>query len=413
MVGRLLTYGGGILLSLALLVGVLYVAGVIGIPDAGLEDNSWGEVTEEHIGVVTAVWIDNPNPGISTDRIAVDYLLAMNDVRLAEGNHEGLEVPAGNATTEVETDILHQQITEWWVTHIEADEVSDLAIAANVSADLGPASPSPTVTHEDTVETELERMIAESLGEMEGEHELSPVSVSDGVVEEVVEPTVVVEDTDAAWGTVTRNRTEVFLTFEVHNPNAYPLPTPALTGDMVFNGVGVADWQANEVELLDSAYDTTIPPRSTREITFVANLDNDNVTRWFATHVDNEERSDVNVTAQLALDVNGQTRTIPQEEDAVGCSYDVRTNILVDQESALERQDCSLLILTPPDAATLQELGATVDLTGTDWWPTEPTDGTDGTDGTGGTDDTGGEETDGGTDDEEDDPLEDPLDDRI
>ncbi|AXR80071.1 Alcohol dehydrogenase [Natrarchaeobaculum sulfurireducens] len=45
-------------------LGGLFATGALGVPDAGLEDNAWGEVDDERIEVVTAVWIDNPKPAL-------------------------------------------------------------------------------------------------------------------------------------------------------------------------------------------------------------------------------------------------------------------------------------------------------------------------------------------------------------
>ncbi|RKD93685.1 LEA type 2 family protein [Halopiger aswanensis] len=354
-------------------LGGLYAVGAVGLPDAGLADNEWGEVTDERIEVISTVWIDNPNPGIELEDVTLEYDLAMNDVDLANGSVDGVAVPSGNSTTEIRTDLRYERLPSWWVSHVRNDEVSELAADVTAHASLGPLSGSPTYTHEDEIETDLETMIEESLAAHEGEHSLSPVQTGSGPQRELVEPTVEIRDTDAEWGEVTENRTELHLTFEVHNPNAYPLPTPALTGEMEFNEQMVAQWDAHEVELLDAAYDTTIPPRSTREITFVASMDNDDVVSWFATHVDNEEVTDAEMRAQLAMNINGETVTIPEDGDAIRCNYDMRTAIFVDQEAGLEQRGCEVMPWATPDGDAFDDRDGGLDLT--DWNATE-SDGT-------------------------------------
>ena len=361
MIGKLVK----IVLAVAVLSGVglggLYVTGTVGVPDAGLEDNAWGEVDDERIEVVTTVWIDNPNP-VSVDGVDVDYALAMNDVPLADGVAREVSVATGNTTTELRTDLYYENLPAWWVSHVENDEVSDLTVDAEVHAEAGPLSGSPSVSHDEEIETDLEVLIEDSLAETEGEYDLSPVSVG----ADAVEPTVVIEDTDAAWGDVDDERTELHLTYHVHNPNPYPLPTPAFTGDLEFNDRHVAAWDAHEVEVLHGGYDTTIPPGETREITFVAELDNDDVVAWFATHVDNEEVSDAEMTSQLAMNLNGQTVTLPPEGEAFRCSYEMRTTIFVDQDAGLSDQTCEPVPWATPDEDDFEDLGATLELTGSD-----------------------------------------------
>ncbi|WP_255192869.1 Water stress and hypersensitive response domain-containing protein [Natronobeatus ordinarius] len=356
-----------LVVGVAVLLGGLFAAGVLGVPDAGLEDNAWGEVDDERIEVVTTVWIDNPNPGLSAGDAALDYALALNDVRLAEGSKAGIDVPEGNHTTTLHTDLYYERIPVWWVTHIENDEVSDLAVEAQTHVSVGPLSGSPTGTHTDTVETDLEELIADSLTEMEGEHTASPVELDDGPVTETVEPRVVIEDTDAEWGAVTEDETELHATFHVHNPNPYPLATPAFTGDLELNDVPVAAWDAGDAEVLEGPDDAIILPGETEELTFAITLDNDRVAEWFATHVDADERSVVAFTAQLAVSVNGHTVTVPADGEAVRCTYEMQTAIFVDQESGLEREGCALApwLLSGED---LERVGATIDLLETDWW---------------------------------------------
>ncbi|TYT63686.1 LEA type 2 family protein [Natrialba swarupiae] len=358
MLKKVATVGGVVVVCFVVVLGGLFVTGVLGIPDAGLEDNAWGEVDDERIEVLTTVWVDNPNPGLEIDDIHVEYALAMNGVSLADGEATDVTVPSGNSTTELRTDLRYHQLPVWWATHIESGEVSDVGADVTVHADVGPLSGSPSHAHEDEIETELESMIAESLAEMEGEHSLSP-GASD-LSEAALEPRVEIEDTDAAWGDVDEERTEIHLTFDVHNPNAYPLATPVFTGEMVFNDRPVAEWDAHDVDVVGGTSDTHIPPGESREITFVVTLDNDDVVEWFATHVDNEEVTDAEMRAQLAMQINDETVTVPPEGDAIECEYEMTTAIFVDQESDLESEGCTFAPWATPDDSELADHGVVV-----------------------------------------------------
>ncbi|APW97048.1 Water stress and hypersensitive response domain-containing protein [Halobiforma lacisalsi AJ5] len=351
MTGKGATVALALGVCLAAALGGLFAAGVLGVPDAGLEDNAWGEVDDERIEVLTTVWIDNPNPGVELDDLTLEYALAMNGVDLAEGTATDVAVPAGNSTTELRTDLRYERLPDWWVSHVRNDEASALEAGVTAHAEVGPFSGSPSHTYEDEIETDLEPMVAAALAEQEGEYSLSPVATDDGIQREldVVEPTVEIRDTDAEWGTVDDETTELHLTYEVYNPNAYPLATPSLTGEMEFNDRVVGDWQAHEVELLDADRDATIPPRSSRDLTFVVELDNDDVVDWFATHVDAGEVTDAEFRAQLALSVGGETVTIPENGDAIRCDYEMTTAIFVEQEAGLSDGECTLVPWATPN----------------------------------------------------------------
>ncbi|WP_255681774.1 Water stress and hypersensitive response domain-containing protein [Natrinema sp. SYSU A 869] len=292
----------------------------------------------------------------------------MNDVELATGSADDVSVPAGNTTTELRTDLRYQQLPAWWASHVRNGEVSKLAVETTANVDVGPLSGSPSGTYTDEKATDLEMMIEGTLAESEGEHSLSPIGGESDPASRTVEPTVEVRDTSAEWGNVTENRTELFLTFDVYNPNAYSLPTPAFTGEMVFNNVTVAHWEANEVDVRNGASNATIPPQESREITFVAEMDNDDVATWFATHADNEEVTDAEMRAQLAMQINGETRTIPDDEDAVHCEYELRTDIFVEQDAGMERRDCTLAPWAAPDDATVEDRNGTLERTETEQW---------------------------------------------
>ncbi|MEY7849224.1 LEA type 2 family protein [Natrarchaeobius sp. A-rgal3] len=380
MIRKVAAVAAAVVVCLVVVLGGLFATGVLGVPDAGLEDNAWGEVDDERIEVITTVWIDNPNPGLEIDDLDVEYALAMNDVSLADGESADVTVPSGNSTTELRTDLQYHQLPAWWATHIESGEVSDVEADVVVHADVGPLSGSPSHAHEDEIETDLEPMIADALAEMEGEHSLSPGASERS--DTILEPRVEIEDTDAAWGDVDEERTEVHLTFDVHNPNAYPLATPAFTGEMEFNDRLVAEWDAHDVDVVGGTSETHIPPGESREITFVATLDNDDVAEWFATHVDNEELTDAEMRAQLAMQINDHTVTVPPEGEAIECEYEMTTAIFVEQEADLESEGCSFTPWAVPDDAALADHGVLVDengendLVGFD-------DGPNGVDGTG------------------------------
>ncbi len=345
---------------------MLFAAGILGIPDGGLEDNQWGEVEEDRIEVLTTVWVDNPNPfGVGGDT-DVEYEVALQEIELAAGSGTDLGISSGYNELELSTDLRQQRLPEWWASHLNNDEVSDLDVDATVHTSVGPFSGSPSGSHSDEIDTDIEGALDEGFSEFEGEYSAtgSGLRTPDDTA---IEPTVVVEDATTRWGEVTENETEIRLTTTIENPNPYPIPTPAFTGDVEFNNITVADWTASEVELLEADEDATIPPGETEQRTFVVVMDNQNVPDWFGTHVDREEFTEMEIAGQLAFSVSDNQVTIPQEGDGIRCEFDLTTSIFVDQDDGLDRTGCGL---TPIETTTdeLEAAGATLDITQTEWW---------------------------------------------
>lgn len=395
-VGKFLLIG---IVALVALIAVLVVLGVLGVPGAELEDNSWGEVDEERIEVITTITVDNPNPFGIGDDADVEYTVSLEDIQLAEGSGEDVGIDSGESQLEFRTDIRYQRIPAWWSAHLNNDEVSALAVDATVHTSVGPFSGSPSGTYEDEVDTDIEGALDEGFSEFEGEYSAanSGVRAPDGTA---VEPTVEIENATTEWGEVTENRTEILLTLSIHNPNAYPIPTPGFTGKLAMNNITMADWDAGDVEVRNASDDATIPPGETEERVLVVVMDNQNVPPWFASHVEAEEYSFVEITGKLAFSVSGSTVEIPREGDGVRCTFDLHTSIFVEQDEGLERQGCGL---TPLETSQeeLEAAGATLDVTETDWWNNQTDDGplSGGDDGDDGLIDDGNNQTDDGSDD--------------
>jgi LEA14-like dessication related protein len=362
-------------LSLGLAVGgivvvvvVLALLGIVGVPDAGLEDNRWGEVEGQEVNVTTEIGIDNPNPfgfGGSAD---VVYDIELQDVRLAEGQGTGLDVASGQSSENLTTTLFAENLPPWWSSHLNNGEQSRLLASASADVSLGPLSGSYDTNIVDGVVTDIEGALDETSDEFEGEYSLTRSGLA-------VEPSVTVENATTRWGQVTEERTEIVTTISVRNDNPYPIPTPAFAGDIVMNGEDLANWSAGEVQVLDAEGDELvgdeafIPPGETEERTFVAEMDNQNVAVWFPTHVDSQqpesdpgvEFTEMVVTAQLAFEINGERLTIPPGDQAVACEFGLTTAIFVDQDQGTTPQGCSLTPFEQP-RDQLEAAGAVLDL---------------------------------------------------
>lgn len=370
---RLGKFAGIGLVALLVLIGALFALGVLGVPDGGLEDNEWGEVEEDRIEVITTVWVDNPNPfGLGGD-VDVEYDVALEGVHLADGEGSDIDIGSGSNTLTFETDLRQQQLPAWWSAHINNDEVSEVSVDTTVHASLGPLSGSPSTTFTDEVETDIEGALEDGFSEFEGSH--GPVEDDPRVAGVAVTPQVEIEEVTVEWGEVTEERTEFDMTVEIYNPNAYPIPTPGFAGSLEMNDLEMAEWTPEDVEVTQA--DQVIPPQMSEERTYTVEMDNSHIPPWLTSHIDEEqphdrpgeEYSDMVISGQLVMEVSGIEVSIPEEGDGDGiaCANDLYTDIFVDQESGVDHRSCSF---DPIDVTTdqLEAVGATLDLTETDWW---------------------------------------------
>jgi LEA14-like dessication related protein len=363
--GKILALG---LSALVLLVVILFVLGVLGLPETQLEDNRWGAVEDQEVEVITEVGLDNPNPFGFGGQADVSYDVKLESVPLAEGEGSDIGVDSGYNTLNFTTTLFADALPQWWSSHLNNGEVSQVKANATADVSLGPFSGSHETTIEDEVQTDIEGALDESSDEFEGEYSFADSGLS-------LEPSVVVEDATTEWGEVTESETEIVTTVTVTNDNPYPIPTPGFAGGIEMNGESIVDWSAGDVEILDAdgntlvGEETLIPAGETEERTFLADMDNQNVSVWFPSHVDSEqptgdpgvEYTRMVVTAQLAFEINGERFTIPPGGQAVACEFDLTTSIFVDQDDGMNPQGCALTEFEQP-TEQLDEVGAIIDI---------------------------------------------------
>lgn len=341
-----------------------YQQGVIQEPTFGVEDRGdWGQVTEKQANIITTLWIDNPNPvGIDVGGVRATYTLRMNGIRLATGEKQGLSVPPDNSTVQITTTLLQQNIPQWWTTHLKQGETSQLQVNANAYISVGPLTASPPVpTHTDTIKTNITGMTEGALNEMEGRYEGPKIGVARGPVNKTHQPEVVVNETQVEWGEVTPQESPLIVTVTVHNPNDYPLPTPAFTGNVTMNGIETAQWKANEVEVRNAPQDGKLDPHETRNLTFIARIQTQTIDEWLTSHIQRHEQTEFVVNAHLAVTYNDVTFAIPQS-GGLHCRANMTTAILVDDQSNNATfKSCGVgpYNLTAEEATQLQSLSDT------------------------------------------------------
>jgi LEA14-like dessication related protein len=131
-------------------------------------NGSWGyeDLTREQTPIDLSFDVYNPKPwpyAISE----VGYTITMNDATVGEGATRDLPVvPPGSAQTiETRTAIQNENLDEWWVTHLEANQVTELRIDFYMVVDPQTSDqfagtdevriPLDAVDYERTIETDM------------------------------------------------------------------------------------------------------------------------------------------------------------------------------------------------------------------------------------------------------------------
>jgi LEA14-like dessication related protein len=121
---------------------------------------SWGTVTNETTDIDMAFDLYNPNaaPVVITE---LGYEIRMNGVTMGEGATEKSVAiaPGGQETVFATTTLQNTNLDEWWVTHLENDQTTELEVEFYVLVDFsstgGGTVRIPLDTMERTIETDM------------------------------------------------------------------------------------------------------------------------------------------------------------------------------------------------------------------------------------------------------------------
>ncbi|MFD1512092.1 LEA type 2 family protein [Halomarina rubra] len=121
---------------------------------------SWGDVSERRTPIDMSFTVYNPKtvPYAVTE---IGYNITMNDVAVGNGTtDEGYVIPGGTEKTlRATTAIDNQRLDEWWVTHLQNDQQTELQIDFFARIELPSGStirvPLDALTYTKTIETDI------------------------------------------------------------------------------------------------------------------------------------------------------------------------------------------------------------------------------------------------------------------
>lgn len=275
------------LVSGAVLGGAV-ASGMVSVQQPSVQSVSteWGQVTAEGTAIRTTVVVDNPNsfgvPGV----FSVDYAATMNDVVVARGSKKGIELVPGRNTVTLTATVSSQAIAEWWVAHVEDGESSPMTVEATVKGPMGLSRTVPVA--DSTLETDI-------LGALQ--------SSEPRTVEVRGEPFVVLREQRAAWGEVTAEATPLSVSATLENRHDHPIELDGLGYEVRMNDVVVAENETTRA--------TTIAPGETGTLSVTAELRTARIADWWASHVENGERTVMNVSTYGIVERDGERVEVP------------------------------------------------------------------------------------------------------
>ncbi|MFC5970329.1 LEA type 2 family protein [Halomarina salina] len=295
-----------VLLVLVTSVVGAYMLGIVGTPAVTGVENRFGAVDDNETTIHTDLGVSNPNPvGVQLGGASVAYTVWMNDVEMAEGGRDGLDLPRGDSTIGFTTQMDNERIPAWWVSHIRNDERTTVNIDATAhSSTLGRSFDLP---QERTIRTNLIGQFRSTEDrEVNANHRL------------ISDPVLVVRETDARWGNVTERRTPIDMSMTVYNPKTVPYVVTEIGYNVTMNDVRVGNGTTDEVY--------TIPGGTEKTLDATTAIENDRLDEWWVSHLQNDQRTDLRITFHAKVELpNGDTLRVPL--DALTYTRTIETDI--------------------------------------------------------------------------------------
>ncbi|MDX1748462.1 MAG: LEA type 2 family protein, partial [Halobacteriales archaeon] len=120
----------------------------------------WGEVTTQETPLRTAFVVYNPKP-VPYAVTEIGYTIRMNDIVVGEGSTSQLYAipPRSEQTIQASTAIDNPTLDEWWVSHLERNQVTRLHVDFYAVVELPGGQrvrvPLDEIDYEETIETDI------------------------------------------------------------------------------------------------------------------------------------------------------------------------------------------------------------------------------------------------------------------
>lgn len=256
-------------------------------PELRAMESEFGAVTDEQTAVRSHLVVYNPNDESLPGAAEVTYTIRMNDVTMARGAKAGVGLDPGRNELDLTADLDNAKIPAWWVTHVNNGEQTRLSIVPGVSVTGVPIG-SDLPARNRTIVTDLLSTFSRD--------EPRTVTLND-------RPLMTVSNQTARWGEADRERTPIVVTSHIENTHDEPVRLDGTEYRIEMNGVVVGNGTTDEGFVLDPGASTTYTVRPA--------IDTPRMQAWWASHVQNDERTRLSVEVYGVVEQDGERTRVP------------------------------------------------------------------------------------------------------
>ncbi len=255
-------------------------------------NNEWGEVDQKKTEIRSSIYINNPNPiGIPFASIEIKGEILMNNVVMGAMNKSDVDIEAGNNNIELVSNIHNDKIPEWFVSHVDSGEYTDIRISPEVTlktflTDFGIQMPDQT----SSLQTSF----------LSGFTEIQKDKITDPATDKVL---LTIENVEAEWGEVTEEKSQINAEVTVENPNPFPINLNQLSYQIDLNGIDIGSNETTEKIILG-------PNQETKVKTSLL-IKNDKLEDWWPIHIKNNEESQLSINMKAIVEFQNQELEIP------------------------------------------------------------------------------------------------------
>lgn len=165
-----------------------------------------------------------------------------------------------------------------------------------------------SVSQERTIETDLLSQFNST--------ETRPVDADQPLVSD---PVLYINETRGAWdqGNLTQSETPLNLAFDVYNPKPYPYTIIKVGYTIRMNDVTVGEGETDRGYVLGPDEETTLDANTA--------IWNENLDRWWVTHLQRSQQTDLYIDFYLVLEAGGEQFRV--DLDSIDCQQEIETDI--------------------------------------------------------------------------------------
>lgn len=305
-------------------------------------------VSENQTTIESEVSVNNSNfYPIPAGFVGVSYDTSIDGIEIVNGEVNPPSVKSRQVTdVSFNSTIDNRKIPDVWVSYLESNESAQVKL----NATIGITSPIKKDVYTASINRQIEpenppvqSALSESASSLEGNYTRN-VSLSDNPLTSGLEidASVVVgyrvENATMYVKDVEKNRTTLILDMKLRNPSK-TVPVPSEPDNL---GASI---KANEIELVEAEDSNTttsgdteqvILPQESKQVKYEVELTNQKIDEWFVSHLENKERTQLDVKFELVFSSEGQEFRIPSDNSSQ-YSCTIQTNIFYeDKEQSFE-----------------------------------------------------------------------------